>query len=904
MTTDIPGILRPRALRCEHRAAPSGIGTRRPLLSWKLTGGARGSRQTAYRVEVRSEVEGTTMWDSGWVRSTDQVGIAYQGVPLRSSTAYRWRVTVRDSHGAGEGSAESGFTTGVLAAGEWRASWIGRDVTTLPPPGVPTDRDRSLRCEHLAAPLQLRRVVQPPEPPRRAYVHASARGVYRLTVNGERVGEDELTPGWTDYRHRIQYQTYDVTDLLRGGENVLGAVVADGWWSGYVGFDARHQAMHYGTAPRFLAQLVLRGADGETLLVTDGNWREHPGAIQYSDLLMGEQVDAREDTPGWRLPGYDDSAWPRAVVLDTDTSTLVATGDEPVRATQELPARRITERAEGFVVDFGQNLAGRVRLVVRGARAGQRVQLRHGELLDDDGALYTDNLRSAEATDIYYARGSQVETFEPLFTTHGFRWIEVSGYPGDLDPADVTAIVLHSDTEFVGTFDCDNELVNRLQSNIRWSQRGNFVSVPTDCPQRDERLGWLADAHIFAPTASLNADTAAFYRRWMLDVLSGCTAEGAFPDVAPNMTQWLRQRQGAPAWGDGGVLIPWLLMREYGDRDTLSACFGAMGAWVDYVHRFNPDLVWRHRRGNDYGDWLQIDATTPPELVATAYFARSARTVSLAAAVLGRTEEAARYGALADSIAEAFTAEFADARGRLVGDTQTGYLVALAFGLLPDELVVPAVDRLCTLIEARGHRLTTGFLGVALLAPTLTAHGRADLAHALLVQTEHPSWGYSIANGATTIWERWDGWTEDKGVQAAAMNSYNHYSLGSIGEWLYRGVAGIDQASGSLAWRELVVHPHPGPAVRRAHAEYDSVRGLVRSSWHIEGGRFHLRVTVPPGATATVHIPTSDPTAACEGGHPAAEAEGVTSAKAGTDELVCQVASGSYAFHAPFDGPH
>ncbi|MFD0855866.1 family 78 glycoside hydrolase catalytic domain, partial [Actinomadura adrarensis] len=441
------------------------------------------------------------------------------------------------------------------------------------------------------------------------------------------------------------------------------------------------------------------------------------------------------------------------------------------------------------------------------AERGRRIQLRHAEMLDD-GELYLANLRTAEATDVYIAAGEPVEVFEPRFTFHGFRYAEVTGYPGELRPEDVVGRVLHSDTPFTGEFTCSDETVNRLHANIVWGQRGNFVSIPTDCPQRDERLGWLADAQVFLPTACRNADVAAFFARWMLDVVDAQDAGGAFPDVVPKLCI---DREGAPAWGDGGVIIPWHLYNTYGDRRVLERSYGAMAAWVDHVHRHNPDLVWRNRVGNHYGDWLQVDVETPRDLLATAYFANSTQIVAQTAEVLGEHSDAKRYGALHADIREAFVDAFVDtSSGRVTGGTQTGYLLALAFDLMPERLVPDAVSHLVADIEARDRHLTTGFAGVALLCPVLTEHGHADLAYALLHQDTYPSWTYSIRHGATTIWERWDGWTEEHGFQSPAMNSFNHYSLGSVGDWLYGGVAGIGQAPGSVAYRRLLLRPQVG----------------------------------------------------------------------------------------------
>ncbi|MGP4026031.1 family 78 glycoside hydrolase catalytic domain [Actinomadura sp. 3N407] len=464
--------------------------------------------------------------------------------------------------------------------------WIARDPTSAPVMEPPRDDDRTERTRHLLPCSHLRKpFVLDGRRPVRARAYVSARGLYELRLNGHRVGDVELAPGWTEYDRRVQYQTYDVGHLLNADENVVGAVLADGWWSGFVGFDARHQATHYGDAPQLIVQLLLDFPDGSRRWVlSDGGWHEHAGPIRYSDMLMGEYVDAREELPGWDRPGYDDAGWTPVAVADTSTGVLEAAADQPVRVLEELPARSVRRRGDDrFIVDLGQNMVGRVRLTVRGAERGRRIRLRHAEMLTGD-ELYLDNLRTAEATDVYIASGEPVETFEPRFTFHGFRYVEVTGYPGDLRPEDVTGRVLHSDIPWTGEFECSDATVTQLQSNIRWGQRGNFVSIPTDCPQRDERLGWLADAQVFLPTACRNADVGAFFARWMRDVVDAQHPDGAFPDVVPELCL---DREGAPAWGDGGVIIPWQLYRVYGDRRVLERSYPAMKAWVDHVHRNN-----------------------------------------------------------------------------------------------------------------------------------------------------------------------------------------------------------------------------------------------------------------------------------------------------------------------------
>jgi len=887
-------MLTPYALSTDGRATPLGVDERTPLLSWRLRSGRTGDAQTAYRIVV--SVNGVRCWDSGRVASAENANVPYDGPALVSGTRYDWGVTVWDVDGDEAGSAESWFETALLHPDEWTAVWIARDPNVHPPFDPPVVDDLTDRVRHLPAPPHLRRSFVLAEKPVRARLHATARGVYEPRLNGFRVGDHELAPGWTEYATRILYQTYDVTDALTAGENVLGAVLVDGWWSGYIGFDSRHQAQHYGDSPQFLAQLVCEFSDGSTrTIATDGDWVERPGAIRYADQLMGQYEDAARAIPGWDSPGYDASDWTPVVVADPHPGNLVAQPDEPVRVTEELTALSVTALGDGrHLVDFGQNMVGRVRLTIRGAKTGQRIRLRHAEVLAD-GELYLKNLRTAEATDIYLAAGEPVEVFEPTFTFHGFRYVEVVGYPGLLAARDVVGRVIHSDTPFTGSFESSDEMVNQLFSNIRWGQRGNWISVPTDCPQRDERLGWLADAQIFAPTATRNADVQAFFARWLADVRAAATPDGAFPDVAPKVSM---PTEGAPAWGDGGVVIPWLLYKTYGDERTLARSFDSMAAWVAHVHRHNPDLIWRRRTGNNYGDWLQIDAETPRDLLATAYFAQSVAMVAAAARVLGK--DAKPYEELRARIERAWNDAFVAADGRVTGDTQTGYLLGLAFGLLPEHLIAPAVARLAADVEKRDNHLTTGFVGVALLCPTLARFGRADLAYALLHQDTYPSWGYSIAQGATTIWERWDGWTADRGFQAAEMNSFNHYSLGSIGDWLYGGVAGIDQTPDSVGFRELALRPTVGGRLTWAKASQETIRGRVSSGWRLDGDEIVVDVEIPPGSTADLLVPTSDPTSVRAADAPtgALDGPGIRSSAPADGGLLVRLGSGTYRFTA------
>ncbi len=884
-------------LQTEQRHAPLGLGERHPRLSWKLASDRRGAAQSAYRLTAAERAEdlddpARLVWDSGRRDSADGFLVPWGGQMLRSATRYHWRVEVWDETGARAASAQTWFETGLLHHDDWAAVWIGRDPDRQPPVDPPQDGSEP---GFSMPPLCLRREFHLPHQPIRARLYATAHGIYEPRLNGVRVGDHELAPGWTEYRQRIHYQTHDVTAQLREGPNVLAAIVADGWWCGHVGFDARRPALHYGDCPAFFAQLVVDFADGSRQVVaTAADWVERPGAIRSADLLMGQHIDARFELSGWDAPGPVEGFQPVAV-LDAGPGPLVAEPDHPVRVTRELSAKDIRRLGPGrFIVDFGQNLVGRIRLTVRDSQRGQRITVRHAEVLEH-GELYTANLRRAQATDTFVTAGGRDEVFEPRFTVHGFRYVQVDGYPGELVSGDVTARVLHSDTPWTGSFECSDPMVNRLHANIAWGQRGNFVSVPTDCPQRDERLGWLADAQIFAPTASRNADVSAFFARWMRDVVGGQDAGGAFRDVAPVNSL---HREAAPAWGDAGVIIPWHLWRTYGDLRALQDSFDAMRAWVGHIRRHNPDLRWRHHTGNSYGDWLSVDAVTPRDVLATAYFARSAQIVADAAAVLGHRDVAAEYGALHAAVRDAFIESYVREDGTVQGETQTAYLLALSFGLLPFPLVPAAAAHLAADIEKRGSRLSTGFVGVALLCPVLAEHGRADLAYALLHQDEFPSWGYSIRHGATTIWERWDGWTEHGGFQSATMNSFNHYSLGSIGDWLYGRVAGIDQTPASVGYRELLLRPLPGGRLTWARAEQETVRGRVACGWSIDGGRITVTVTVPPGCTAILEMPTGDPSTVDEDGVPAVDRPGVLGVEPSAGGATVRLASGSYTFGA------
>ncbi len=889
--------MRAVALRCEHRRDIPCVDDPAPRLSWALESSERAKRQTAYHVVVsldpgELEPARARLWDSGRVESSSSVDIVYAGSALPPATDCWWSVQVWDEDGVpSPWSAPARFRTGLAS---WRAEWIWRDGSEdpgVPVPGTQPEVAADIMLQRCDPAAHLRRRFSVRGDARRAMLYATARGVVELQVNGARVGDAVLAPGWTDYRRRIEYAAHDVTELLREGANALSAILGDGWYSGFVGFDLKRAGAHYGTHPELLCELHVEYADGTLeVLASDDGWRARTGPIRYSDLLHGEYYDARDELDGWTDPDYDDSDWAPVRTGPLDDTALVPERSQPIRVTEDLRPVSVTEQEPGVhVFDLGQNMVGWVRLAVEGER-GTTVRLRFAEMLEADGSLHLANLRTARPQETYVLRGGGREVFEPRFTFHGFRYVEVTGLPEPPTLETVTGRVVHSDTPWTGRFECSSDMVNRLWRNVTWGQRGNFLSVPTDCPQRDERLGWLADAQVFLPSAALNMDVAAFITKWGDDILDAQSPEGAYPDVAPRLAF---ERDGAPAWADAGVIVPWMIYQRYGDVRILERHWDAMERYVAYLVRHNPDLLWTARRNNDYGDWLSVGAHTPREVLATAYLAYDAQLMTQIARVLGRPDREAHYEALHRDVVAAFNEAYVGDDAYIEGDTQTVYLLALHMDLLPPDLRGRAAERLVADIERHDCSLTTGFVGVALLCPVLTDAGYADIAHRLLLNESFPSWGYSIRHGATTIWERWDGWTEEHGFQTALMNSFNHYSLGSVAQWLYEYVAGIRIDPGRPAYEHVLVSPTPG-RLQHADAAFESIRGTIRSAWRRTDDGFRLTVEVPANVTATVVLPGDGQVT--ENGADAAAAPGVDRLRLEDGAWIADVGSGTYEF--------
>jgi alpha-L-rhamnosidase len=895
-------------LRCEYRTNPLGIDVIQPRLSWVLEGDGRGLRQTAYRILVATSASVLAknrgdLWDSGKVASSRTAHVVYEGKKLTSRMECFWKVCAWDGDGKQtQWSKSACWTMGLLKKSDWKVKWISMEPELLAKLGGITNI-----AKETPPPPYLRREFTLARKVVKATVYASARGLFDMQINGQKVSSDIFAPEWTDYFKRLNYRTYDVTGLVKKGANAIGAVLGDGWYAGYVGWQKSRG--RYGLQTRLVAQLEVEYADGSReTIATDKSWKTALGQIRYSDFMKGESYDARLEMKGWSEAGFDESQWHKVQVVEAPEAALVWQASEPVLVTQEFKPVSMTEPTPGvYVYDIGQNIAGFVRLKVK-APAGTAVQIRHAERLNPDGTIYTANLRRAKATDIYICKGKGVEVFQPTFTFHGFQYVEVSGLPSKPDMKTVTALAINSATPPAGQFECSDALINRLYKNITWGQRGNFLSVPTDCPQRDERLGWMGDAEVFIETAAYNMDVAAFFTKWMVDVEDAQDEEGRFPDVAPRVREGenfvgLDNLRAGAAWADAGVIVPWTIYKRYGDTRIIERHWAAMTRWMEWLAKVNPDFVRVNELYNNYGDWLCIPAdesfgTTSPmkELLATAFWAFDAKCMAEMAAATGDMATANQYAELFRRIREKFQQTYALAGGKLNVETQTAYLLALAFDLLPREDRPKAAARLVELLKGNGWHLSTGFVGIRLLNPVLTEMGYADVAYKLLTNRTYPSWLYPVTHGATTIWERWDGWTAEKGFGNPGMNSFNHYSLGSVGQWLFSDVAGIACDKSAAGFERIVIKPHVGGGLKYVKASYDSMHGRISTSWKLSGEKLSLEVAIPANTMALVYVPATDKLQVTEGGRLPAHCQCLTFLRYEQGFAVFIAGSGEYSF--------
>lgn len=877
-------------VRCEYRDNPIGLDTRKPRFSWLLSSDSRHALQSAYRIQAadRADFSETTLliWDTQKLESDRSVLIAYEGEPLKARSRYYYRVKVWDQEGHESDWSEIAFwEMGLLGLDDWTADWITPDASVIDP--------------YADAVFLMRKDFTVREAVRNARLYVTSLGLYELELNGLRVGNAEYTPGWTSYKYRLQVQTYDVAGLLcEGNGNAIGASLANGWYKGYLGW--KQQRNLYGDTRALLLQLYIDYEDGTTEVIrTDGSWKSNTGPIRLSELYHGETYDARMEQFDWSCHGLDDTKWAAVSLVSHTKDKLIMQESELVRITQRIKPVSVWKTPAGeTVLDMGQNMVGRLHFRVE-APAGTQITLQHVEVLDQAGNIYSGNLRTAKQTVQYTCKGGGEESYEPHFSFQGFRYVKLEGWPGEPSLDAFAGHVIHTDMEPTGTFECSHPLLNQLQSNIVWGQRGNFLDVPTDCPQRDERLGWTGDAQVFIRTAAFNFGVAPFFTKWLRDLKADQREDGSVPFVIPHVLG--ETDYGSAAWGDAAVVCPWTVYLCYGDKQVLEEQYDSMKAWVDYVRSEGEDpYLWNN--GFHFGDWLGLDAkegsyigATPKDLIATCFFAYSTSLLVKAAKVLGYSEDAERYGHVYEQIVGAFANEFITPSGRLAAHTQTAYVLPLIFGLVDAPVKERLARTLVDYVEEQDGHLTTGFVGTPYLSHALTDHGYHDLAVRLVQQEDYPSWLYAIHQGATTIWEHWDGIKPDGSFWSDRMNSYNHYAYGSIGDWLYRAVAGLDMDETEPAYKRILFRPRPDSGLDYAKASYQSVYGKIRSEWYKTGGGLATyEFEVPPNTTATALLRGLKLEAVRVNGELVSEAAGVIEAGEQEEMLQLRLGSGSY----------
>jgi len=877
------------AMTTNARSNPLGIDAEDLSFSWAVDAKVRGAGQGAYQVRVGRAPGDSNTWNSGKVASDRQIDVRLPPhVQLASGVRYYWQVRVWDRRGQpGSWSRPAWFETGLIAPADWRgAAWIG---------GAIDERDQP-------RPL-LRREMQLRKPVRQARLYATAQGLYQAWINGRAVGDHALAPGWTDYNQRLQVQTYDVTDLLRGGANAVGVALADGWFRGKVGLG---WSAVYGAQLAFKAKLRVTYVDGSVEdFGTEEQWRSQPGPFVQADLQDGERYDARRLPDGWSSPGFDDSAWQAVVPRPETTARLVPQPDDPVRATEVLSAQaRLSTGAHGFIYDVGQNVVGVARVKLSG-RAGQTVTLRYAEELyrrgDRQGQLYTENFRSAAVTDTYTFASEGTVVYQPRFTQHGFRYIEVSGLDAAPALADVQAVVLGSDLPAIGDLRLSHPMLDQLVRNIRWGARGNFLSIPTDTPARDERLGWTGDISVFAPTASRLYDMRAFLSKWMDDLRDAQRPNGNIPAVVPQPGKAFDET--GVGWSDAFITVPYAVWQATGDTRILRRNWSAMQRFYAFVHgsaTADGNLLEEGRSSWFSGDWLNlegVDRLHEHRLIATAYFADDTRMMAEMSAALGETEQAKAWHELAGKIRRAFAQAYRQADGRLELGTQTVYAMALGMRLIEadkdrDATAAHFVEKLA----ADHHHLKTGFLGTPWLLPALSSIGRDDLAMQLLLNEDYPSWGFEVRMGATTMWERWNSIRADGEFGPVEMNSFNHYAYGAVGDWMFENLGGLRMtAPGYKRVRIAPLVQHP--AINAGRASLRTPYGALASEWHRAPDGLHLSVDVPAGVEADVMLPCPEHAVVQEGGRPASRAVGVDRAGWSKGVLHLKLGSGRYDFH-------
>lgn len=812
-------------LRTEYRKSPFGLSVKSPRFSWKMNADRENTVQNLYRIQVLKGTE--SVWDTGMKESRDSVLIPYEGEELEAETTYTVKVTVWDNYGNTD-SSEMTFETGIFDPECFQAEMITHDF--------PEDET--------ACPV-FWQDFRAEKPVKKAVVYVTALGVYEMSLNGGRVGSDRMTPGWTSYHKRLQYQEYDITSKIRQ-ENRIEIMVGNGWYKGIFGFDLKPD--RYGDRVGAFAELHITYDKGEKeVIATDRDWKVRTEEIRYSEIYMGETIDTV--TTDYRIGNVS--------VMEFDKSVLTAQENEPVRITERIPAKELIVTPKGeHLVDFGQNLTGLVEVKIRGQR-GQKIVIHHAETLDKDGNFYPETLRSAKSEDTYICNGED-QTFLPHFTFHGFRYIKVDGIEV-MKPDMFTVCVMHSDMEQTGTFSCSNKKVNQLQSNISWGMRDNFLDIPTDCPQRDERLGWMGDAQVFSWTASYLRNTALFFTKWMRDVSADSSLERGVPHVVPDILG----QYSSSAWSDAAVIVPWVVYQTYGDKQILEENWKCMHEWVDYItNHCEENGLWM--TGFQYGDWLALDkeesadrtGATDKYMIANAYYLYVTDLVKQTAEVLGFADEAEKYAHLYEKTLVAFQKEYYTETGRIVSETQTGCILSLYFNLAKEKDRKRILQTLLTNIGNHKNHLATGFVGTPYICHALSENGAHDMASTLFMREDYPSWLYAVNMGATTVWERWNSIKPDGTFDESGMNSLNHYAYGSIGDWMYRKIAGINQLE--PGYKKILIKPMFVKGIEEAGAELESPYGKIVSRYSCKDGKIRIHVEIPANTTAVIVLPEKE----------------------------------------------
>ena len=882
----------PINLLCEYKTAPLGIEMQNPRFGWQIKTSERGVSQTAFRILVASsptllKQEKGDIWDSQKIECCNSTLVDYTGQDLQSSTCYYWAVQIWDQDGLPtKWSAPACFETGFFnPSEEWKAQWIGSGDTIVP-----------LRS------IALRKEFNVSKPIESARLYVTGLGNYVARINGEKVGADMLTPAWTEYATRLNYQIYDVTSMLNEGTNAIGATLGNMWWSSGMGWADANMRHTKNDPLRLLAQLQISYADGSSeMVLTDNSWTTAPSPIVYDHIYHGEHYDATLEQCGWDKPNFDNGTWTAAVVLDNlDANlTLQAQREEPIRITRELKPVEMWKAENGdYVYDMGQNMVGLARVKITGEK-GKTVIIRYAELLHPDRTIAQENLRTAIVTDKYTKKSDDEEIYTPSFVYHGFRYVQIAGLES-ADESTITGLVFNTDAKEVGSFECSNDMLNKIWSNSFWGLRGNIMSAPTDCPQRDERLGWTGDGQIFAPTAFYNMRLSNFYAKWARDMRDGQSDEGWIGDFHPIFGKVTHP--GKPAWADAIAVVPWRIYEFYGDKRVLEENYDAIKAWVDYMYSVAKNDVYAWDNNTNwfgYGDWVPVVAS-PTKPIGGLYYYYSTEVLAKAAKVLGKDDDAKKYSDRLPVIAKGYQkAYYNTAAQQYEGKTQSANLLPIYFGITPEDQKAAVFENLVANIHQYDDHLTTGFIGSAYLLPLLSENGQHELAYKVANQRTYPSWGYMVDKGATTIWELWNSDTE----RPEGMNSRNHFTYGSVAAWYYGYLAGIRPIMEAPGFKKFIIAPMPAGDLTSVNASTETLYGIISSQWEKIGDNFTLAITIPANTTAKVSVPATESSVITEAGKELVNAgqagatdKNITFVELRDGRAYFNVASGTYKF--------